>query len=117
MVLSNKVAISPRQRWTSHGLSSAILAFQAGIEQRAVFKHGAGDVEETVANGAQSPGMATTTGFQSEILRFALFIAPPGGVSQVMDRIAQSWIAGEPSGNGAAFARSPGDRGHPAQFA
>jgi hypothetical protein len=61
--------------------------------------------------------MAAAAGFQSKILRFALFIASSGGVSQVMDRIAQSWIAGEPSANGAAFARSPGDGGHAAQFA
>jgi hypothetical protein len=80
------------------------LAVQAGIGQRAVFKHGAGDVEETVADCAQSTGMATAAGFQSKILRFALFIASSGGISQVMDRIAQSWITGEPSGNGAAFA-------------
>lgn len=38
--------------WTSHGLSSGFLALEAGVEQRAVFEHGAGDVEETVANGA-----------------------------------------------------------------
>ena len=90
--------------WTSHGLSSAFLAFQAGIEQRAVFEHGAGDVEKTVADGAQSTGMAATAGFQSKILGFALLIASSGGVSQVVNGIPQSWIAGEFSGDGAAFA-------------
>jgi hypothetical protein len=106
-----------RSKGTSHALSSAILAFQAGIKQRAFFKHGAGDVEEAVADCAQSTRMATASSFQSKIRRFALFIASSGGISQVMDRIAQSWIASEPSGNGAAFARSAGDRGHPAQLA
>ena len=55
---------------TSHGLSSAFLAFQAGIEQRAVFEHGADDVEKTVADGAQSAGMAATAGLQSKMLGF-----------------------------------------------
>ena len=89
---------------TSHGLSSAFLAFQAGIEQRAVFEHGAGDVEKTVADGAQSTGVAATAGLQSKVLGFARLIAPPGGVSQVVNGVPQSWIAGEPSGDGAAFA-------------
>ena len=102
--------------WTSHGLSSAFLAFQAGVEQRAVFEHGAGDIEKTVADGAQSTGMAAAAGFQSKILGFALLIAPPGGVRQVVNGVPQSWIAGEPSGDGAAFARSPGDGGHAAQI-
>ena len=102
---------------TSHGLSSAFLAFQAGIEQRAVFEHGAGDVEKTVADGAQSASMAATAGFQSKIFGFALLIASSGSVSQVVNRIPQSWIAGKPSGDSAAFARSPGDGGHAAQFA
>ena len=92
--------------WTSHRLSSAFLALEAGVEQRAVFEHGAGDVEETVADGAESAGMAAAAGFQSKILGFALLIAPPGSVSQLVNRIPQSWIAGEPSGDGAAFTRS-----------
>ena len=46
-----------------------------------------------------------------------ILIASSGGVSQVVNGIPQSWIAGEPSGDGAAFARSPGDGGHAAQFA
>ena len=106
-----------QQHGTSHGLSSAFSAFQAGIEQRAVFEHGAGDVEKTVADGAQSTGMAATAGLQSKILGFALLIASSGGVGQVVNCIPQSWIAGESSGDGAAFARSPGDGGHAAQFA
>jgi hypothetical protein len=81
------------------------LALQAGIEQHAVFEHGASNVEKPVADSAQCTGMAATAAFQGKILRFALLIAPPGSVSQVVDRIPQSWIAGEPSGDGAAFAR------------
>ena len=104
--------ISPQR--TSHGLSSAFLAFQAGIEQRAFFEHGAGDVEKPVADGAQSAGMAATAGLQSKVLGFARLIAPPGGVSQVVNRIPKSWIAGEPSGDGEAFARSVGNRSHAA---
>jgi hypothetical protein len=72
---------------TSHHLSSRFLAFQEGIEQLAVFEHGAGDVEKTVADGAQSTGMAATAGLQSKILGFALLIASSGGVSQVVNRI------------------------------
>ncbi len=106
-----------KQQWTSHGLSSAFLGFQAGVEQRLVFEHSAGDIEKTVADGAQCTGMGTAAGFQSEILGFALLIASSGGISQVVNGIPQSWIAGEPSGDGAAFARSPGDGGHAAQFA
>ena len=70
----------PGQLWTSHRLSSAFLALEAGVEQRAVFEHGAGDVEETVADGAESAGMAAAAGFQSKILGFALLVAAPGGV-------------------------------------
>src|SRR4249920_813509 len=91
---------------TSRGLSSAFLALEAGVEQRAVFEHGAGDVEETVADGAESAGMAAAAGFQSKILGFALLVAAPGGVRQVVNGVPQPWIAGEPSGDGAAFARS-----------
>ena len=72
---------------TSHGLSSAFLAFQAGIEQRAAFEHGAGDVEKTVADGAQSTGMASTAGLQSKIFCFALLIASSGSVSQVVNGV------------------------------
>jgi len=82
-----------------------------------VFEHGAGDIEKTVADGAQCTGMGTAASFQSDILGFALLIASSGGVSQVVNGIPQSWIAGESSGDGAAFARSPGDGGHAAQFA
>ena len=89
---------------TSHGLSSAFLASQAGIERRSLFEHGAGDVEKTVADSAQCTGMAATASLQSKILSFALLITPPGGVSQVVYGIPQSWIAGEPSVDGAAFA-------------
>jgi hypothetical protein len=99
---------------TSRGLSSAFLAFQAGVEQRAVFEHGAGDVEKTVADGPESAGMGTAAGFQSKILGFTFLIAPPRGVRQVVNGVPQSWIAGEPAGDGAAFARLAGDRGHTA---
>src|SRR5271165_2538325 len=89
------------RQWTSHGLSSAFLGFQAGVEQRVVFEHGAGDIEKTVADGAQCTGMGTAASFQSDILGFALLIAPPRGVRQVVNGVPQSWIAGEPSSNGA----------------
>ena len=79
------------------------MALEAGVEQRAVFEHGAGDVEETVADGAESAGMAAAASFQSKILGFAFLIAPPGGVRQVVNGVPQSWIAGEPSGDGTAF--------------
>ena len=108
---------SGEPQWTSHGLSSAFLGFQGGVEQRVVFEHGAGDIEKTVADGAQCTGMGTAAGFQSNILGFALLIAPPRGVRQVVNGVPQSWIAGEPSSNGAALARSPGDGRHAAQNA
>ena len=57
------------------------------VEGGAGFEHGAGDVEKTVADGAQSTGMAATAGLQSKILGFALLIAPPGSVSQVVNRV------------------------------
>jgi hypothetical protein len=90
------------------------LAFQAGVKQSLIFEHGAGDAEKTVADSAQCMGMAATAGLQSKILRFALLIAAPGSVSQVVNRIPQSWIAGEPQGDGAAFARSLGNGSHAA---
>jgi len=77
------------------------LALEAGIKQRAVFEHGAGDVEKTVADGAERAGMPATASFQSKIFGFARLIAPPGGVRQIVNRIPQSWIAGEPSGEAA----------------
>ncbi len=79
-------------------------SFEGGVERRAFFEHGAGDVEQTVTNGAQSAGMAAAAGFQGKILGFALPVAPPGGVRQIVNGVAQPWIAGEPSGDGAAFA-------------
>ena len=39
---------------TSHRLSSAFLRFEAWVERRTVFQHGACDVEQTVANGTES---------------------------------------------------------------
>ena len=59
--------------------------------------------------------MGTAAGFQSKILGFTFLT--PRGVRQVVNGVPQSWIAGEPSGDGAAFARSPGDGGHAAQDA
>ncbi len=117
MAQSVKLGGSERQLWTSHRLSSAILAFETGIEQRAVFEHVAGDVEQTVADGAESEGMAAAAGFQSKILGFAFLVAPPGGVRQVVNGVPQPWIAGEPSGDGAAFSRAPGDGGNATQYA
>jgi len=93
------------------------LGFQARVEQRVVFEHGAGDIEKTIADGAQCTGMGTATGFQSNILGFTLLIAPPRRVRQVVNGVPQFWIAGEPSSNGAAFARSPGDGRYAAQDA
>jgi hypothetical protein len=72
------------------------------------------DVEKTVADGPESAGMGTAAGFQSKILGFTFLIAPPRGVRQVVNGVPQSWIAGEPAGDGAAFARLAGDRGHTA---
>ena len=80
---------------TPHRLASEFLALEGGIKRR-----------------AERAGMAATAGFQSKIFGFARLVAPPGGVRQIVNRIPQSWIAGEPSGDGAAFARSPGDWRH-----
>ena len=55
--------------------------------------------------------MGTAAGFQSKILGFTFLT--PRGVRQVVNGVPQSWIAGEPSGDGAAFARSPGDGATP----
>ena len=44
---------------TSHHLTSRFLAFEAGVKQRSIFEHGAGDVEETVTDSAESAGMTT----------------------------------------------------------
>ncbi len=104
------------QLWTSHRLSSAFLAFEAGVEQRAIFEHGACDTEQTVTDGAESAGMAATAGFQGKIFGFALLVAAPGGVRQVGNGVPQSWIAGEPSGDGSAFSRSPRDGRNAAQY-
>jgi len=60
------------------------LAFEAGVKQRSIFEHGAGDVEETVTDSAESAGMAATAGFQSKILGFALLIGPSRGIRQVV---------------------------------
>ena len=75
-----------------------------------VFEHGAGDIEKTVADGAQCTGMGTAASFQSDILGFALLIAPPRGVRQVVNGIPQSWIAGESS----LAAAAPIENGVPA---
>jgi hypothetical protein len=84
---------------------------------RSIFEHSAGDVEETVTDSAESAGMAATAGFQSKILGFALLVGPPRGIRQVVYGIPQPWIAGKPPGDGPAFARPPGNRGHAAQHA
>jgi len=60
-----------------------------------VFEHGAGDVEEPVTYGAESAGMAATASFQNKIFGFALLVASPGGVRQVVNGVPQPWIAGE----------------------
>jgi hypothetical protein len=54
------------------------------VEQRAVFEHFTGDVEEAVTDGAESAGMAAAAGFQSKILGFALLVGPSRGISQVV---------------------------------
>ena len=60
-----------------------------------VFEHGAGDVEEPVTYGAESAGMAATASFQNKIFGFALLVASPGGVRQVVNGVPQPWIAGD----------------------
>ncbi len=61
--------------------------------------------------------MAATAGFQGKIFGFALLVAAPGSVRQIVNGVPQPWIAGEPSGDGAAFSRAPGDGGNKAAFA
>ena len=61
-----------------------VLAFEAAVKQRSIFEHGAGDVEETVTDSAESAGMAATAGFQSKIFCFALLVGPSRGIRQVV---------------------------------
>ena len=61
-----------------------VLAFEAGVKQRSIFEHSAGDVEETVTDSAESAGMAATAGFQSKILGFALLVGSSRGIRQVV---------------------------------
>src|SRR5271157_5246810 len=109
------MSISSRSwQWTSHRLASAFLRFEAGVERRAVFQHGARDVQQTVADGTQSTGMAAAAGFQCKIFGLALRVAAPGSVRQIVDGVSQSPIAGKPSGDDPAFPRPAGDGGYAA---
>ena len=89
------------------------MCFEAWVERRAVLEHGACDVKQMVADGAERAGMAAAAGFQSKVFGFALRIAAPGGIRQVVNGVPQSWVAGKPSGDDAAFARALRDGATP----
>jgi hypothetical protein len=98
---SINIAASPQNVASKDGLGHPTI-YQAhfwlskvGSNSGVVFEHGAGDVEEPVAYGAESAGMAATASFQNKIFGFALLVAPPGGVRQVVNCVPQPWIAGE----------------------
>ncbi len=43
-----------------------VFAFEAAVEQRSIFEHGAGDVEETITNCEESASMDAAAGSQGQ---------------------------------------------------
>ena len=54
--------------WTPHRLARAFHARDRRIEKSASFKHGTGDVEQTITNCAEGAGMTVTSGSESGVL-------------------------------------------------
>jgi hypothetical protein len=73
-----------KQEGTSHHLSSRFLAFEAGVKQRSIFQHGAGNLEGDGHRQCGERGHGCNAGFQCKILGFALLIGPSRGIRQVV---------------------------------
>jgi hypothetical protein len=68
------VRVSPLTRGDFLPVSKLFLAFQRGVKLGAVAKHSAGDIEQPIADRAESAGVTVTALSQSRVLRAAATI-------------------------------------------
>jgi hypothetical protein len=89
-------AISAAQffrRGTPHRLSRGFLAWLGGVEGRAGFEHGAGDVEEAVSDRSQGSAMAMTAAAELGVFGAGTGIALHGHARPMVAGVGEAGAA------------------------
>ena len=93
------------------------MRFERGVEQGAIFEHGASDVEEAICNRSQSPAMTMPPAAEGGVFGFARWIMLNGDARPMVHGVGKPVTTGLPSDDNGALAGLLGDRRNSGQIA